>query len=182
MYLPSTSPVTAVVCVCRPASAVCSARVAAEEPDGSRADAPAAALPEEDSAAAVRARSAVVARVPNVVLDDSSPAADSLVEDSVVSDSFQVVVAADCSDSDTRNASAAATGDSILDDSCLGDCWAQADSSPDDSVASQADARCVPVARPDGCCPGDCCPAGCSEPAGSVAGDNLAEADLAQAD
>jgi hypothetical protein len=129
----------------------------------------------------------VAARVLNAAaVDDSSPAGGSAAaEDSAAADSSPVAAEDDCSGSDIHCARAVATGGSYPDDSSQVDCLAQVDSL-DDSVASLADVRSVPVVRragcsPDGSCPGGCCLDDCSEPAGSAEADSLDSADLAQA-
>ena len=137
---------TAEARVCRPASAVYSARaVAVAELGDSPSDAPAAARSAEDSATAVRARSAAVAlaRCEAAAANDSS-AVGSAREDSVVADS-PVAAEDDCSAAyfaDIRREWPAATDDWSPDD-----CSAQADlaeadipdwadSSPADSAAA----------------------------------------------
>lgn len=177
--------IIAVACVCRPASAVYSARAAAVAVlVDSQADEPVDARPAADSAAAEQAHSgaAGLARCAAAV-DDSSPAAGLAVEDSAGAGSSPVAVEDDCSDSDTRCARAEACdpGESSQDD-----CWALADSSPDDSADLQTDARCAPVAQADDCSRADssqdgCCRDDCWEPVDSAETDSPGSADSARA-
>jgi len=131
-------------CVYRPVSAACSDHALAA-PAGSLADAPVAARPEVDSAAAARVHSAVAAAPgPNAAAADDSCRAGFAEEDSAADDSFPAAVAGDCSGSDIRCALAEV----------------QDESYPDDSAALRVAVRCAAVR-----------PADCSEAAGWVEDD-----------
>jgi hypothetical protein len=129
------------ICVCRPASEICSTALAVEPAGFRRVGELAAAHSEVELAAAKRVRFAVAEQARCAVAADGSHPADSAAADLVADDSSQAEVADGCLAahcSDDRCVPVAPTGDSCRDavrDGC--------------STACCSDDRCVPVAPTD---------------------------------
>jgi hypothetical protein len=140
-FISSTVWPSTAVCVYRPASAICSARVVVVEVPvcSQRADALAAARSAVQAAAAALVRSAEAAQLRCAAADDSSPVAADLVPD----DSLAARLAAPSKDALPARAA-------LLADSCPDGCRPAHYSAPDGSAEQRASGHCAPVALRDG--------------------------------